>query len=101
MGASRLRLAVRQTSVKNRREPDRDLDSRATSVVTIRWTGFGQSSGRGAVWLARLNGVQEVAGSNPVAPTSQGLSGQRVLTALVFARKSGCRKLCRKPLGSA
>src|SRR5262245_46789380 len=26
-------------------------------------------SGRGAVWLARLNGVQEVAGSNPVAPT--------------------------------
>src|SRR2546422_10181345 len=25
--------------------------------------------GRGAVWLARLNGVQEVAGSNPVAPT--------------------------------
>src|SRR5579871_1703308 len=27
-------------------------------------------SGRGAVWLARLNGVQEVAGSNPVAPTS-------------------------------
>jgi hypothetical protein len=31
-------------------------------------------SGRGAVWLARLNGVQEVAGSNPVAPTSQGLA---------------------------
>ena len=28
-------------------------------------------SGRGAVWLARLNGVQEVAGSNPVAPTLQ------------------------------
>ena len=27
------------------------------------------TSGRGAVWLARLNGVQEVAGSNPVAPT--------------------------------
>jgi hypothetical protein len=27
--------------------------------------------GRGAVWLARLNGVQEVAGSNPVAPTLQ------------------------------
>src|SRR3954447_5180609 len=34
--------------------------------------------GRGAVWLARLNGVQEVAGSNPVAPTLQGQSGQRV-----------------------
>ena len=24
--------------------------------------------GRGAVWLARLNGVQEVGGSNPLAP---------------------------------
>src|SRR6266849_2642786 len=31
-------------------------------------------SGRGAVWLARLNGVQEVAGSNPVAPTLRGHS---------------------------
>jgi hypothetical protein len=30
-----------------------------------------ETTGRGAVWLARLNGVQEVAGSNPVAPTSQ------------------------------
>ena len=26
-------------------------------------------SGRGAVWLAHLHGVQGVAGSNPVAPT--------------------------------
>ena len=26
-------------------------------------------SGRGAAWLARLTGGQEVAGSNPVAPT--------------------------------
>src|SRR5689334_2082674 len=25
--------------------------------------------GRGAVWLARLNGVQEVGGSNPLGPT--------------------------------
>ena len=33
-----------------------------------------QRSGRGAVWLARLNGVQEVAGSNPVAPTLKGHS---------------------------
>ena len=29
-----------------------------------------ERSGRGAAWLARLLGVQEVAGSNPVAPTN-------------------------------
>ena len=28
-----------------------------------------RSSGRGAVWLARLHGVQEAPGSNPGAPT--------------------------------
>ena len=28
-----------------------------------------KQSGRGAAWLARLNGVQEVGGSNPLAPT--------------------------------
>ena len=28
-----------------------------------------ESSGRGAVWLARYTGGVEVAGSNPVAPT--------------------------------
>jgi hypothetical protein len=32
---------------------------------------FNIITGRGAVWLARLNGVQEVAGSNPVAPTDK------------------------------
>ena len=32
-------------------------------------------SGRGAAWLARLNGVQEVAGSNPVAPNDLRRSG--------------------------
>ncbi len=31
--------------------------------------GVANISGRGAVWLARLAGGQEVAGSNPVAPT--------------------------------
>src|SRR5689334_2207068 len=54
--------------------------------------GFKLGSGRGAVWLARLNGVQEVAGSNPVAPTSQGSPAQEVAVSLalcpppVFAR---------------
>ncbi len=27
-------------------------------------------SGHGAAWLARFNGVEEVVGSNPAAPTS-------------------------------
>ena len=31
-------------------------------------------SGRGAVWLARLTGGQKVAGSNPVAPTSEAVN---------------------------
>jgi hypothetical protein len=39
--------------------------AKAISAVALAVTG----PGRGAVWLARLNGVQEVAGSNPVAPT--------------------------------
>ena len=32
---------------------------------------MGYKSGRGAAWLARLLGVQEVPGSNPGGPTSQ------------------------------
>ena len=32
-------------------------------------------SGRSAAWLARLNGVQKVGGSNPLAPTIFALSG--------------------------
>ena len=28
------------------------------------------NTGRGSVWLERLNGVQEVTGSSPVAPTN-------------------------------
>src|SRR6267378_5542171 len=43
---------------------------RRERMVGIEW----RRSGRGAVWLARLNGVQEVAGSNPVAPTLKGHS---------------------------
>ncbi len=34
-------------------------------------------SGRGAVRLARLHGVQEVGGSNPLAPTNTGPLGHR------------------------
>ncbi len=32
--------------------------------------GFSIGSGRGAAWLARLLGVQEVPGSNPGGPTN-------------------------------
>ena len=50
--------------------------------------GLPLRSGRGAVWLARLNGVQEVGGSNPLAPTSQGQSGQQ-LPAGLFSHLEG------------
>ena len=41
------------------------------NVVSLIDQGYnpGLSSGRGAVRLARLHGVQEVGGSNPLAPT--------------------------------
>ena len=38
-----------------------------------------EDSGRGAAWLARLLGVQEVAGSNPVAPILAGLNRKFLL----------------------
>ena len=43
-------------------------------------------SGRGAAWLARLLGVQEVPGSNPGGPTSQikGLYSHRIRSKLLF-----------------
>ena len=56
---------IRKMEVTSRLGPKRltPRDARCCTVVED------QHSGRGAVWLARLNGVQEVAGSNPVAPT--------------------------------
>ena len=43
------------------------------------------TSGCGAVWLARLNGVQEVAGSSPATPTIKPASTQhKVLTNLLI-----------------
>ena len=39
-----------------------------SSQVRYRDCVFSPRTGRGAVWLARLHGVQEVAGSSPVAP---------------------------------
>lgn len=36
---------------------------------TLLKSHFITKSGRGAVWLARLHGVQEAPGSNPGAPT--------------------------------
>ena len=43
--------------------------SKGTVVSGSHWKSR-IKTGRGAAWLARLLGVQEVAGSNPVAPTS-------------------------------
>ena len=42
-------------------------------TLTLFWreTEYEVTSGRGAVWLARLNGVQKVASSNLVAPTTK------------------------------
>ena len=40
-------------------------------------------SGCSAAWLARLNGVQEVVGSNPATPTTK-IKGFKNLPHLVF-----------------
>ena len=53
-------------------------------------------AGRGAVWLARLNGVQEVGGSNPLAPTLQGLSGQQVSAGLFLPLRKFPKPFFRK-----
>src|SRR5437016_1945298 len=105
MGAHGLRLTAKSGSVKDRQRqqttarvaepcPPHDLDSGVRSVVTNSWIGIAHFSGRGAVWLARLNGVQEVAGSNPVAPTRRTADStcQRFfsLTAVDLAMLIGC-----------
>ncbi len=51
-----------------------------------------KQTGRGAVWLARLHGVQEAPGSNPGAPTRKNMGAlQRPFVFLVrcSARSSG------------
>ena len=42
-------------------------------------------SGCSAAWLARLNGVQEVVGSNPATPTNK-IKGFRCLLQLGFSQ---------------
>src|ERR1019366_6096673 len=50
-----------------------------TGLVTGRGSAYNsRRSGRGAVWLARLNGVQEVGGSNPLAPTCKARRDQKL-----------------------
>ena len=50
------------------------------------WRARLRNSGRGAAWLARLLGVQEVRGSNPRGPTKtlQTFTGTRVAPALTL-----------------
>ncbi len=50
------------STTKSGREGKALRDCSAAAIITSR-------SGRGAVRLARLHGVQEVGGSNPLAPT--------------------------------
>ncbi len=52
----------------------------------------GHKSGRGAVRLARLHGVQEVGGSNPLAPTEYPLKGGFFFKA-VASHRGTCQNL--------
>ena len=56
-------------------------------------------SGRGAVWLARLNGVQKVAGSNLVAPTCKAFRSNELRKAFFIARKWGEAAMLRPCYG--
>ena len=53
------------------RTGEHGLTKRAKFVYYIGIEHVGAWTGRGAVWLARYNGVVEVPGSNPGAPTEQ------------------------------
>src|SRR5262245_42425722 len=54
-------------------------------------------SGRGAAWLARLLGVQEVVGSNPAVPTdSQRHTEMRLVWHLLFDRKASSVERTRR-----
>ena len=44
--------------------------------------------------IGRLNGVQEVGGSNPLAPTSQGSPQQEVVASLFHFRTTGRKQEC-------
>ena len=48
-----------------------------------------QLSGRGAVRLARLHGVQEVGGSNPLAPTIPTVKGCKIRNPSRFGGDGG------------
>ncbi len=65
-----LRRESRWVDMEKRKQEDKftskfDLPDKSNEAI-IRFA----QSGRGAVRLARLHGVQEVGGSNPLAPTA-------------------------------
>ncbi len=55
-----------------------------------------QHPGRGAAWLARLTGGQEVGGSNPLAPNSYLTRGYGDFDRLVGAEKQAPASLQRQ-----
>ncbi len=61
------------------------------AIIALRGTGYRprRKSGRGAARLARLHGVQEVGGSNPLAPTLQKTAAYLTRRRLLHSRASG------------
>ena len=70
--------AVAPRAEKGRDNPE---NQRKSATISKRWKVLSREKGRVFRSICSpglLNGVQEVAGSNPVAPTLQGQSGQQV-----------------------
>ena len=72
-------FSTRQEPVPGHRSPLLFFDDLTHNFIAkeLPWVNIDTFAGRGAVWLARLTGGQEVAGSSPVAPMGTPADGQR------------------------